>query len=151
MGTVRTPLIVNRALSIFNWRFTAGVTASRDEIVTVPLLKKLTLRVSGGYISSQCCLRSTQWPPGRSMGAVNSGNALDLNSRTSACGPSARGRRDAAFGGTTRGDPGGAWGTAANPAQPMALRSPGPLGHPLRPSPSLLTCVAVKSSTITNA
>ena len=54
----------------------------------------------GLYISSQCCLRSTQWPPGGSMGVVNSGNALSLNSWTSACGRSVRSRREAQFVGT---------------------------------------------------
>ena len=70
---------------------------------TVPFLKKHTLRVSGGYISSQCRLRSTQWSPGWSMGIVNSENAPGLNSRPSACGPSVCGRREAAFVGITMG------------------------------------------------
>ena len=78
---------------------------------TVPFLKKYPLRVSGGYISSQCRLRSTQWPPGRSMGAVDSGNAPGLNSRPSACGRSVRSRRTAAFGGT-------AWGSRAAHGEP---------------------------------
>ena len=50
---------------------------------TVPLLKKLTFRGHGGYISSQCRLRSTQWHPGRSIGIANFGIAPGLNSRTS--------------------------------------------------------------------
>ena len=32
----------------------------------------------------------------------------------------------------------GARGTVTNPAQPWPPRFPGPLGHPLRPSPSLV-------------
>ena len=86
--------------------------------------------VHGGCISSQCCLRSTQWLPGRSMGVVNSGNAPGLNFRPSACGPSVRGRRTAPFGGIT-------WESRAahgEPPQtqlgPWPPQSPGPLGHP---------------------
>ena len=97
---------------------------------TLPFLKKLSLRGRGGYISSPCRLRSTQRPPGRSMGVVDSRNAPGLNSLPSACGRSARGWREAAFGGT-------AWGPHAahrEPPQtrlgPWPPRSPGPLGHP---------------------
>ena len=104
----------------------------------MPFLKKLPLRVSGGYISSPCRLRSTQRPPGRSMGVVDSGNAPGLNSRPSACGRSARGRREAAFGGTAGGVPCAARGTAANPARPVAPAVPrAPWASP-RPSPSLV-------------
>ena len=91
-----------------------------------------------GYISSPCRLRSTQRPPGRSMGVVDSGNAPGLNSWPSACGRSVRGRRDAAFGGP-------AWGPSAAHGEPPRARlgpwpprSPGPLGHPSRPSQSLV-------------
>ena len=78
----------------------------------------------GGCISGPCRLRSTQRPPGRSMGAVDSGNAPGLNSRPSACGRSARGRREAAFGGTAWGSRCGARGTATNPARPVAPAVP---------------------------
>ena len=102
------------------------------------VFEKVPTSVHGGYISSPCRLRSTQQPPGRSMGVVDSGNAPGLNSRPSACGHSARGRWEAAFGGT-------AWGPRAAHGQPPQTRlgpwpprSPGPLGHPPRPSPSLV-------------
>ena len=101
-------------------------------------MKKRSLRCVWGYIFSQRRLRPTQWPPRRSMGVVNSGNALGLNSRPLACGRSARGRREAAFGGIARGT------RAAHREPPQARlglwppRSPGPLGHPPRPSPSLV-------------
>ena len=92
--------------------------------VTVPFLKKLPLRGHGGYISSQCRLRSTQWPPGTPMGVINSGNAPGLNSRPSACGPSVRSRRRGAFWGHSEGVPCSARGTAAIPARPMAPAVP---------------------------
>ena len=99
-----------------------------------PVFEKRNTSVHGGYISSPCRLRSIQRSPGRSMGVVDSGNAPGLNSWPSACGRSARGRREAAFGGT-------AWGPCAAHGQPPQTRlgpwpprSPGPLGHPPRPS-----------------
>ena len=103
-----------------------------------PVFEKRNTSAHGGYISSPCRLRSTQRSPGRSMGVVDSGNAPGLNSWPSACGRSARGRREAAFGGA-------AWGPRAAHGQPPQTRlgpwpprSPGPLGHPPRPSPSLV-------------
>ena len=72
------------------------------------------------------------------MSVVDSGKAPGLNSRTSACGPSVRGRRAAAFlviamgfhaaQGEPRQDRLGKW----------PPRSPGLLGHPPRPSLSLV-------------
>ena len=105
-----------------------------------PVFEKRPTSVHGGYISSTCRLRSTQRPPGRSMGVVDSGNAPGLNSRPSACGCSACGQREAAFGGIARGPR--AAQLQGQPPQtrldPWPPRSPGPLGHPPRPSPSLV-------------
>ena len=64
------------------------------------------------------------------MGAVDSGNAPGLNSRPSACGRSARSRREVAFGGIAR----RSCAAQGQPPQtrlgPWLPRSPGPLGHP---------------------
>ena len=100
--------------------------------------KVFILGISGGYISSQCRIRSTQWPAGMSMGVVNSGNAPGLNSRTSACGPSVRSRRTAALGGTTRGSRVAPGEPPQTRLVPWFSRSLGPLGHPPRPSLSLV-------------
>ena len=94
--------------------------------------------VHRGYISSPCRLRSTQWPPERSMGVVNSGNAPGPNSRPSACGRSVRSRRTVAFVGITSGSRAAQGEPPQTRLSPWPPRSPGPLGHPPRPSPSLV-------------
>ena len=102
------------------------------------VLKRDSLRRHGGHIFSQRRLRSTRWPPGRSMGVVNSGNAPGLNSRPSAWGPSVRGQQTAAFGGITRGFRAAQGEPLQTRLGPWLPRSPGPLEHPLRPSLSLV-------------
>ena len=105
---------------------------------TVPGLKRWTLRASWGYISSQCRLRSTQWPPGRSMDVINSENAPGLNSWTLACGPSVCGRRTAALLGIRTGYCAVPGDPPQNLVRPWLPRSPGPLRPPVWPSPSLI-------------
>ena len=72
------------------------------------------------------------------MGVANSGNAPGLNSRTSACGPSVRGWRTAAFLGITMGFHAAQGDPPQNRLGPWLPQSPGPFGHLPRPSLSLV-------------
>ena len=72
------------------------------------------------------------------MGVLNFGNEPRLKSENSACGPSVRSRRRGAFGGTTRGLRAAQGKPSPTRLSPWPPRFPGPLGHPPRPSPSLV-------------
>ena len=103
------------------------------------VFEKVLTSAHGGYISSPRRLRSTQQPPGRSMGVVDSGNAPGLNSRPSACGRSARGLAGGSVWAHSEGAPCGAREPAANPARPVALAVPrAPWASPPQPSPLLV-------------
>ena len=72
------------------------------------------------------------------MGVLNFGNEPGLKSEISACGPSARSRRRGAFLGITRGLRAAQGEPSPTRPSPWPPRFPGPLGHPPRPSPSLV-------------
>jgi len=69
---------------------------------------------------------------------LNFGNEPGLKSEISACGPSARSRRRGAFLGITRGLRAAQGEPSPTRLSPWPPRFPGPLGHPPRPSPSLV-------------
>jgi hypothetical protein len=69
---------------------------------------------------------------------LNFGNEPGLKSEISACGPSARSRRRGAFLGITRGLRAAQGEPSPTRPSPWPPRFPGPLGHPLQPSPSLV-------------
>ena len=66
------------------------------------------------------------------------GNEPGLKSEISACGPSVRSRRRGAFLGITRGLCAAQGEPSPTRLSPWPPRFPGPLGHPPRPSPSLV-------------
>ena len=69
---------------------------------------------------------------------LNFGNEPGLKSKISACGPSVRSRRRGAFLGLTRGLHAVQGQPSPTRLGPWPPRFPGPLGHPPRPSLSLV-------------
>ena len=69
---------------------------------------------------------------------LNFGNEPGLKSKISACGPSVYNRRRGAFLGITRGFHVAQGKPSQTLLSPWPPRFPGPLGHPPRPSPSLV-------------
>ena len=69
---------------------------------------------------------------------LNFGNEPGLKYEISVCGPSVRSRRRGAFLGITRGLRAAQGEPSPTRLSPWPPRFPGPLGHPPRPSPSLV-------------
>ena len=90
----------------------------------VLLLKKYTLRVSGGCSSSQCRLMSTQWLPGEVHGCSQFWNRAGSEFPAFGVWPLSPQLADSGVWGHNKRILCGTQGTATNPARPMAPAVP---------------------------